>query len=401
MTKTAAKTRLTPGEHSIDRTNPRPHNGGYVLDWSIRLNDGKLVRKRTQGATKSAVRARAKETAKNLLQAGGQHWTLNKPMNDYLTTETAQRIQDSTRLKDLSKRRYTAALELLKTHLKGYNISDAMTFDVMEKTLKAIAKEAPGSVSTARTVLSSYTADQLVRAGVITANPIRGVNLDIAPPKPKKPGRQTLTKPEWGAVIKHLLTRDTTTLLTPTKHKNIRQSTRNIHARAVRLTLLQSITGLRISEANKLQWKHIINTDDGMLINASAEIVKGRKGKEKGRYIPILREDVADYLEQHRGAPEEYVVGSPVTTARPWDATNADDKVPALYSQVAEATGVEILKDLRSHSWRATLHGVFSDTIDPATRAAIFGHTQAVAEEYYTDRNNIESLMRQVKQAYA
>lgn len=138
-----------------------------------------------------------------------------------------------------------------------------------------------------------------------------------------------------------------------------------------------------------------------MLINASAEIVKGRKGKEKGRYIPILREDVADYLEQHRGAPEEYVVGSPVTTARPWDATNADDKVPALYSQVAEATGVEILKDLRSHSWRATLHGVFSDTIDPATRAAIFGHTQAVAEEYYTDRNNIESLMRQVKQAYA
>lgn len=116
-------------------------------------------------------------------------------MNDYLTTETAQRIQDSTRLKDLSKRRYTAALELLKTHLKGYNISDAMTFDVMEKTLKAIAKEAPGSVSTARTVLSSYTADQLVRAGVITANPIRGVNLDIAPPKPKKPGRQTSQNP--------------------------------------------------------------------------------------------------------------------------------------------------------------------------------------------------------------
>lgn len=64
-------------------------------------------------------------------------------MNDYLTTETAQRIQDSTRLKDLSKRRYTAALALLKPHLKGYNISDAITFDVMEKTLKAIATEAP------------------------------------------------------------------------------------------------------------------------------------------------------------------------------------------------------------------------------------------------------------------
>jgi len=399
--KTAAKTRLQPGEHSIDRANPRPHNSGYVLDWSIRLHDGKLVRKRTQGATKSAVRARAKATATNLLQAGSQHWTLNKPINDYLTTETAQRIKESEKLKDLSKRRYTAALELLKPHLKGYNIADAMTFDVMEKTLKAIANDAPGSVSTARTVLSSYTADQLVRAGVISANPIRGVNLDIASPKPKKTGRRTLTKPEWDTVIKHLLTRDTTPLLTPTKHKNIRQSTKNIHARAVRLTLLQSITGLRISEANRLQWKHIIDGDDGMLINASAEIVKGRKGKEKGPYIPILREDVADYLEQHRGAPEEYVVGSPVTTAKPWDSTNADDKVPELYKQIADETGVKILANLRSHSWRATLHGVYADTIDPATRAAIFGHTQAVAEEYYTDRNNIESLMRQVKQAYA
>lgn len=401
MAKTAAKTRLAPGEHSIDRVNPRPHNGGYVLDWSIRLNDGKLVRKRTQGATKSAVRARAKETAKNLLQAGSQHWTLNKPINDYLATETAQRIKESEKLKDLSKRRYTAALELLKPHLKGYNISDAMTFDVMEKTLKAIAKEAPGNVSSARTVLSSYTADQLVRAGVITANPIRGVNLDIASSKPKKSGRRTLTKPEWDAVVKHLLTRDTTILLTPTKHKNIRQSTKNIHARIVRLTLLQSITGLRISEANKLQWKHVINGDDGMFINASADIVKGRKGKEKGRYIPILRADVADYLEQNRGAPEEYVVGSPTDTLKPWDATNADDKVPELYQQIADETGVAILANLRSHSWRATLHGVYADVIDARTRADIFGHTEQVADEYYNDRNNIESLMRQVKHAYA
>lgn len=111
------------------------------------------------------------------------------------------------------------------------------------------------------------------------------MNLDIAAPKPKKSGRRTLTKPEWDAVIKHLLTRDTEPLLTPTKHKNIRQSTKNIHARIVRLTLLQAVSGLRIAEANQLQWKHIIDGDYGMLINASADIVKGRKGKERGRYI--------------------------------------------------------------------------------------------------------------------
>lgn len=112
-----------------------------------------------------------------------------------------------------------------------------------------------------------------------------------------------------------------------------------------------------------------------MLIDASADIVKGRKGKEKGRFIPILRADIAEYLRQHRGAPEEYVVGSPTDTLKPWDSTNADDKIPELYKQIADETGVAILANLRSHSWRATLHGVFSDTIDPATRAAIFGHT--------------------------
>ena len=75
--------------------------------------------------------------------------------------------------------------------------------------------------------------------------------------------------------------------------------------------------------------------------------------------------------------------------------------MPELYRQIAEATGVKILQDLRSHSWRATLHGVYADVMDPATRVAIFGHTEQVAEEYYNDRQNIESLMRQVKRAYA
>ena len=141
MTKTAAENPSNTGRHSIDRTNPRPHNGGYVLDWSIRLNDGKLVRKRTQGATKSAVRARAKETAEKPAASGRP--TLDIKQTDERLSHDRDRPThtDSTRLKDLSKRRYTAALKLLKTHLKGYNISDAMTFDVIEKTLKAIAKE--------------------------------------------------------------------------------------------------------------------------------------------------------------------------------------------------------------------------------------------------------------------
>ena len=53
-----------------------------------------------------------------------------------------------------------------------------------------------------------------------------------------------------------------------------------------------------------------------------------------------------------------------------------------------------LLADLRSHSWRATLHGVYADKINPTTRAAIIGHTEQVADEYYTDRENIEAVLR-------
>lgn len=79
--------------------------------------------------------------------------------------------------------------------------------------------------------------------------------------------------------------------------------------------------------------------------------------------------------------------------------TNADDKVPELYKQIADETGVEILRDLRSHSWRATLHGVYADVMDARTRADIFGHTEQIADEYYNDRANVEALIRATAQA--
>ena len=221
------------------------------------------------------------------------------------------------------------------------------------------------------------------------------MSLDLSVPEEKGPqGRRTLTEAEWETVVKHLLTRNVSSLLTPTKHKNIRESTRAVHGRVVRMTLLQAVTGLRISEANSVQWKHVIEHGDHLLIYDTRNIVKGRRGKEKGRHIPILREDVAAYLRTHREDDDHYVIGSPSTTTKPWNPTNADDAVPELYRQVSEATGVALLADLRSHSWRATLHGVYADKINPTTRAAIIGHTEQVADEYYTDRENIEAVLR-------
>lgn len=397
---TTPKTFIEPGHTSIDRATPRKTPTGWQLDWSVRLHDGRIKQRRSKGKTKGEVRARARRKAEEMLASTSTEWTPRTPITTYIDKVTRPKIEESSQLKDLSKRRYLASLNLVAAELKGYSVFDAMQFQVLEETLQAVAKTHPGSVSSARTVLSTYIADALVRAGVIQGNPIRGARLDIRTQgEAGQNGRRTLTNGEYELVIKHLLSRDISGPLVEPKKGGARQSTINAHARITRLTLLQAVTGLRISEANRLRWEHVEDDGEHVIINATRDIVKGRKGKEKGRYIPILRADVSDYLREHREDGERYVVGSPTTTASAWDATNADDKVPELYKQIAEETGVEILRDLRSHSWRATLHGVYADVMDARTRADIFGHTEQVADKYYNDRANVEALIRATRQA--
>ena len=402
MTTPAAKTRIPEGKSNVDVgqiTFKKTPEGKYRHTLSVRTWDGRLRRTTVEARTIGEWKAKAEAKKAEWLSASPVgSWKPSSPVERYIDDVVGPAIDNTNRLKDLSKRRYRAALALVRAELKGYSIHDAVQFRTLEGVLQAIATAAPGSVSTARTVLTTYVLDQLVRDGLAAGNVLRGARLDLPTAAKAAPtGRRTLTRDEWDTVVKHLLERDTGPLLMPTKHKNIRKSTRAVHARAVRLMLLQAVTGLRIAEANLVQWRHIIEEGNNLLIDANADIVKGRKNHEKGRYIPILRDDVASYLREHRGEPEDYIVGAPSSTAIAWDPTNADDSVPELYRQVAEATGVKILASLRSHSWRATLHGVYADKIDSATRAAIFGHTQGVAEEYYTDRRNIESLLRSVR----
>ena len=67
----ATTAKLEPGEHTIDRGNPRERNGTWRLDWSLRLYDGTVVRHTTSGADVSVVRRRARTKADQLLAASG------------------------------------------------------------------------------------------------------------------------------------------------------------------------------------------------------------------------------------------------------------------------------------------------------------------------------------------
>lgn len=70
-TRRATTAKLEPGEHTIDRGNPRERNGTWRLDWSLRLYDGTVVRHTTTGADVSVVRRRARTKAEQLLAASG------------------------------------------------------------------------------------------------------------------------------------------------------------------------------------------------------------------------------------------------------------------------------------------------------------------------------------------
>ncbi|WP_234461435.1 hypothetical protein [Corynebacterium macginleyi] len=152
---TTAKTRIEPGHTSIDRATPRKTKTGYQLDWSVRLHDGRIIQRRSKAKTKGEVRARARRKADELLSTTSTEWTPRTPMNVYIEKVTRPKIEESSQLKDLSKRRYLASLNLVAAELKGYSVFDAMQFRVLERTLQAIARTHPGSVSSARTVASS------------------------------------------------------------------------------------------------------------------------------------------------------------------------------------------------------------------------------------------------------
>jgi hypothetical protein len=67
----ATTAKLDPGEHTIDRGNPRERNGTWRLDWSLSLYDGTVVRHTTTGKDVSVVKRRARARAEQLLADSG------------------------------------------------------------------------------------------------------------------------------------------------------------------------------------------------------------------------------------------------------------------------------------------------------------------------------------------
>ena len=403
----AASTTLAPGTTSIDRATPRQRaDGEWVIDWRIRLQDGRLKAKRSQGKTKGAARARAKAVAEEMLRSSNTQWRLGDLLSAYFEA-ISKPVIDKTALRPASRARYAQCCDLLfgkcEQHkhtdsLAGHTIDSGTRVRALEACLQEIARLHGGETARqCQNVASKYLLGELVRDDLLRSNPLYGVRLDLKTHakvrEGAKRGGQSLTQAQYDRVLQHLLDYDAESAV-PEK-----QQSRWTHAdraakvqNTVDLTLLQMATGLRVREALTATWDDVVVDANGtMLITVSKE----RSKTHRARAVPVLKPEVAHRLLGRRNAQngEGYVIGSPSDPYSPWHPDNARKAVAELYKQLAAKLDVPLLATARTHVWRATLNTLLVEEVPEVVRAAFFGHTGEVNRASYTDTTDVSSMV--------
>jgi len=395
----AATTRLEPGHHSIDRATPRKRESVWLLDWTIRLHDGRLVSKRSQGSTKGEVRQRARLAAAELLASGGGTWKTTSSLAEYLEQVSRPAIE-SAPLRPNSRARYRTVLGQLAgdcsehahaDSLKGHSISSGTRFRALEACLQEIAElHGAESAKQARTVLSKYVLQQLNRDEVIHGNPLMGMSIDLktnAKPNPVERGGQALTRDQYYSVLDYLLELDPAEgQVRPSRGRWSLADRISKRRNVIDLTLLQAATGLRVSEANSMTWRQHVETDDDGTVHVV--VTEDISKTHRERRVPVLDDRVAERLLTRQNAAlsqAAYVIGSPADATTAWDRRNCTSAVAELYVELAQALDIKLLVTSRTHVWRATLNSLLLGKVPEVIRAAYFGHETAVNRASYTD----------------
>lgn len=404
----ATTSRLQPGQDSIDRAKPYPFRGGWGLTWRVRLHSDELIERRTQAPTKGEVRARARRTAKELLNTPGSgSWTPRSMVLDYLEQVTLP-LLESPQLSESTQLRYELSYRLLrgecstegckhKRSLAGLSLYTAMQPRRLKECLEEIAQlHGARNVKHCKLVASKYLARPLKLDGIIEYNPLIDLDLDLS--RAKKPkvtrGGHSLTMPEYRRVISYLLEAD------PTQVEQPKRGRWSIAERIVEretcidIVLTQATTGLRISElCNRPAGDWEITADGTAIVHLPPHATK----TGKSRPVPVLDPRVSERIRARLAGitdPQQPVFGAPADATQQWDASNRNMKLAKLYIELAEQCKILELHTERGHVWRTTLNSLLADYLPEDARIRLLGHTADVNRQHYTAVTDTSKVLR-------
>lgn len=393
--KSASRAAIDPGESTLERViQALDSKPPYKIYFTIKLWDGSTKRVKLTGETKGILRAKGKQKVEDILSQGQDgSWSRSKSMKSFIE-KVSEPYMNSRGLRENTRLRYGLALSQLKEEFGKRTIGDAVRFRALERVLLNIAqKHGSESARQARTVLGKYILDQLIREGLLEANPIRGVSIDLGSVKKtaKESSRVAIPDELYDSIVDHLIDRDVDRPLPPGKDR--RFSSINKHKLIVALTLLQAGTGLRLSETLALTKADVVTSGKTLAFKVDEDVSK----THRARTVPILDDRIDKYWRERFESLAEGedipLIPAPGDPRSFWGRHNAAKASANLYKDLGTELESQIVENMRSHQWRTVLNNrAIARGVSPTVRAAFFGHDESMNDRSYTDMTDVSSM---------
>lgn len=136
---------------------------------------------------------------------------------------------------------------------------------------------------------------------------------------------------------------------------------------------------------------HVHVDNDGVMhVDVTKEVAKGGIP----RVVLVLVPRVAERLleRRNRAKGKGFVIGSPADLKSVWEARSRNKGAAALYQELANELGIEVMANERSHVWRTTLRSMYDDKTPAAVLNGQFGRSEKTAQKHNTDASDLSGL---------
>nr|DAL10381.1 MAG TPA_asm: Integrase [Caudoviricetes sp.] len=338
-------------------------SGKYQADTLLRLANGKIVRVRATGKTKTAARRALEKRCHDRL-AGDD--------TDTLTTDSplAQLLDEWLPQHPVGESTKTTYMKCIRLHivpgLGAVRLNEIGT-PLVQKFLNSLT---PGTVRTARAILSS-SLGLAVRWGLMANNPVR----DTVMPRREKQDVRVLTDDEMDEYRARLVAWCGTNGHGPARGEGL-----------VEIIDVIRGSGVRIGEALALRWQDVDLENGRITITGTTDERGGRQGipktEKSNRTIPVTAGAV-DALRRQRMKPYAAVLGEPVFPTRTGNYRTVNNTETRLRKARGDL-------DVRPHHFRKTVSTRIEAKYGLLAASRYLGHSSTkVTEQAYLGRPEV------------